>query len=84
MAAADADYIKIADVEAVRDKLGSRIVAATGVMNSFDRMRIEGAKKTSPSSAPTSIIRLVRNLRSARRPVFRRGRRARSGNTWPC
>src|SRR5947209_16585355 len=35
MAAADADFIKISDVEAVRAKLGSRIVAATGVMNSF-------------------------------------------------
>src|SRR6202166_3442115 len=42
MATADADYIKTADVQAVREQLGSRIVAATGVMNSFDRMRIEG------------------------------------------
>ena len=42
IAAADADYIKEADVDAVRDKLGSRIVAATGVMNSWDRMRVEG------------------------------------------
>src|SRR6201992_826911 len=33
MAAADADYIKISDIDAVREKLGSRIVAATGVMN---------------------------------------------------
>jgi putative ABC transport system permease protein len=39
---ADADYVKIADVEAVREQLGSRIVAATGVMNSFDRMRVDG------------------------------------------
>src|SRR5947209_5739073 len=30
---AAADYVKIADVAAVRDQLGSRIVAATGVMN---------------------------------------------------
>ena len=30
-ATSDADYIKIADVEAVREQLGSRIVAATGV-----------------------------------------------------
>ena len=35
----DADFIKIADVEAVRQQLGSRIVAATGVMTNFDRMR---------------------------------------------
>src|SRR6185437_8348404 len=45
MAAAEADYIKVADVEAVRDKLGSRIVAATGVMNSFDRMRVNGREE---------------------------------------
>src|ERR1700721_617831 len=45
IAAADADYIKESDVEAVRDKLGSRIVAATGVMNSLDRMRIDGREE---------------------------------------
>src|ERR1700692_2715986 len=42
MAAADADYIKTGDAVAIRNQLGSRIVAATGVMNSFDRMRING------------------------------------------
>ena len=31
MAVADADYLKVADVQAVRDQMGSRIVAATGV-----------------------------------------------------
>ena len=44
MGVAAADYIKIADVEAVRAQLGSRIVAATGVMNNFDRMRIQGGE----------------------------------------
>ena len=34
MGTSDADYIKLADVDAVRQQLGSRIVAATGVMNS--------------------------------------------------
>src|SRR5215469_9983311 len=33
MAAADSDYIKISDVNAIRERLGTRIVAATGVMN---------------------------------------------------
>src|ERR1700679_619500 len=42
MAPAAADYIKIADVDAVRAQLGSRIVAATGVMNGYDRMRVQG------------------------------------------
>jgi len=41
-AVADADYVKIADVDVIRTELGSRIVAATGVMNSFDKMRVEG------------------------------------------
>src|ERR1051325_5349415 len=45
MATANADYIKIADIDAVRGQLGPRIVAATGVMNSFDRMRIEGREE---------------------------------------
>jgi putative ABC transport system permease protein len=38
---ADADYVKTADVDVIRQRLGSRIVAATAVMNSFDRMRVE-------------------------------------------
>src|SRR5712692_3698140 len=45
MASSDADYIKISDVNAVREQLGSKIVAVTGVMNSFDRMRVEGREE---------------------------------------
>ena len=33
----DADFIKMADVEAVRQQFGSRIVAATGVMTNSGR-----------------------------------------------
>src|SRR6202043_3821987 len=43
--AASADYVKVADVDAVREQLGSRIVAATGVMNSFDRIRIQSGEE---------------------------------------
>jgi putative ABC transport system permease protein len=39
---ADADYIKNADVEALRRELGSDIVAATGVMTNFDQILIGG------------------------------------------
>lgn len=42
LAPADADFIKLSDVDAVRQQLGSRIVAATGVMKTFDTMRIAG------------------------------------------
>src|SRR5580700_10921169 len=42
---ADADLIKMADVEAIRKQLGSRIVAATGVMSNSARMVIEGKER---------------------------------------
>jgi putative ABC transport system permease protein len=61
-AAAAADYIKIADVDAVRDQLGSRIVAATGVMNSFDRIRISGSEQDVAIIGSDQYYALVRNL----------------------
>jgi putative ABC transport system permease protein len=45
MGVSDADYIKLADVDAVRQQLGSRIVAATGVMNNSDQMIIDGRQE---------------------------------------
>ncbi len=62
MAAADADYIKIADVEAVRDKLGKRMVAATGVMNSLDRMRIAGHEEDVAIIGTDEYYPVVRNV----------------------
>ena len=62
MADADADYIKTGDVDAVREQLGSRIVAATGVMNSFDRMRIEGREEDVAIVGSDHYYPLVRNL----------------------
>jgi putative ABC transport system permease protein len=62
MATADADYIKTADVQAVREQLGPRIVAATGVMNSFDRMRIEGHEEDVSIIGTDDYYPLVRNL----------------------
>jgi putative ABC transport system permease protein len=61
-AATAADYIKIADVDAVRDQLGSRIVAATGVMNSFDQMRIMGTEQDVAIVGSDQYYPLVRNL----------------------
>jgi putative ABC transport system permease protein len=61
-AATAADYIKISDVDAVRDQLGSRIVAATGVMNSFDQMRILGAEQDVAIVGSDQYYPLVRNL----------------------
>jgi putative ABC transport system permease protein len=62
MAVADADYIKVSDVQAVRDQLGSRIVAATGVMNNFDRMRIEGHEEDVSIIGGDQYYPQVRNL----------------------
>jgi putative ABC transport system permease protein len=61
-AAAAADYIKIADVDAVRDQLGSRMVAATGVMNSFDRIRIVGSEQDVAIIGSDQYYPQVRNL----------------------
>jgi putative ABC transport system permease protein len=41
----DADFVKMADVEAVRQQLGGRIAAATGVMTNYDRMVIAGREQ---------------------------------------
>lgn len=38
----EADFVKIADVRAVREALQGRITAATGVMTVYDQMAIEG------------------------------------------
>ncbi len=57
-----ADFIKVADVDAIRDKLGSRIVAATGVMNSWDRMRINGQETDVAIIGTDRYYPMVRNL----------------------
>jgi putative ABC transport system permease protein len=59
---ADADYIKTADVDAIREQLGSRIVAATGVMNSFDRMRVEGHEEDVSIIGSDQYYPLARNV----------------------
>ncbi|HEY7336440.1 MAG TPA: ABC transporter permease [Bryobacteraceae bacterium] len=62
MSAANADYIKMTDVDAVRNQLGSRIVAATGVMNNFDRMRIERREEDVSIIGADEYYPAVRNL----------------------
>jgi putative ABC transport system permease protein len=62
LATADADYIKTGDVQAVREQLAGRIVAASGVMNSFDRMRIEGREEDVSIIGTDDSYPMVRNL----------------------
>lgn len=42
---AQADFVKMADIQAIRDQLGDRIVAATAVMNMTDRMLVSGKEE---------------------------------------
>ena len=80
--AADADYIKLADIEAIRRELAPDIVAATGVMSDFDHMLIAGRQRdvkvigTDESYAPVRNIAVSsgRFLDSA--DVAERGRAA--------
>ena len=58
----DADFVKMADVEAVRQQLGPRIVAATGVMTNYDRMVIEGREQDVKVIGSDQHYPAVRNL----------------------
>jgi putative ABC transport system permease protein len=62
VAPASADFVKLADVEAVRQQLGSRIVAATGVMVNYDKMRIEGREEDIAVLGSDEYYPEVRNL----------------------
>jgi putative ABC transport system permease protein len=57
-----ADFVKMSDVEAVREQLGARIVAATGVMTNYDRMLIGGREEDVAVIGSDEQYPLVRNL----------------------
>jgi putative ABC transport system permease protein len=59
---AQADFVKMADVEAVRRQLGDRIVAATGVITNFDRMMIDGRERDVKVIGSDEHYAAVRNL----------------------
>ena len=58
----DADFVKMADVEAVREQLGDRIVAATGVITNYDRMMIQGREADVAVIGSDDQYPRVRNL----------------------
>ncbi len=58
----DADYIKMADVQAIRQELTSDIVAATGVMSNFDRILIGGKEQDVKVIGTDQDYRAVRNI----------------------
>ncbi len=59
---ADADYVKLADVEAVRQQLGERLVAASAVINSTDRMVVDGRERDVRVIGTDEFYAQVRNL----------------------
>lgn len=58
----EADFIKWADVEAVREQLAPRITAATGVMTNYDRIYINGRAEDIAVIGSDDQYRVVRNL----------------------
>ena len=63
-ASADAagDFVKVSDVEAVRQQLGSRVTAVSGVMISQDRMRVDGRQEDVSIIGSDEFYAQVRNL----------------------
>jgi putative ABC transport system permease protein len=61
-AVAEGDYIKMADVEALRQNLGADIVAATGVMTNFDHMLIGGKEQDVKVIGTDQAYQPVRNI----------------------
>ena len=61
-AISDADYVKMADVEAIRQNLGADIVAATGVMGNFDRILIGGKESDVKVIGTDESYQAVRNI----------------------
>src|SRR5207248_8241113 len=57
-----ADFIKQADVDAVRSELGHRIVAATGVMSNTDHILINGREQDVNVIGSDQYYKNVRNL----------------------
>src|SRR5579863_176139 len=58
----DADFVKLADVEAVREQLAGRIVAASAIVNTFDRMRINGKDQDIQVIGTDEFYKPVRNM----------------------
>jgi putative ABC transport system permease protein len=58
----DADFVKLADVQAVREQLAGRIVAASAIINTYDRMRINGKDQDIQVIGTDEFYKPVRNM----------------------
>src|ERR1044071_2157101 len=59
---AEADYVKLADIEAVRRQLGEKLVAATGIITNYDRILIGGREQDIAVLGSDDQYQTVRNL----------------------
>jgi putative ABC transport system permease protein len=57
-----ADFVKLADVQAIRDALGNNITAASAVMNSHDEIVVNGKIRTVTVNGVDDQYSRVRNL----------------------
>jgi putative ABC transport system permease protein len=62
VALVDADFIKLNDVKRVRAELADQIIAATPIMNNFDRMVIQGKEQDVLIVGSDQYYQPVRNL----------------------
>jgi putative ABC transport system permease protein len=58
----EADYVKLTDVEAVRQQLSDKITAATPIMTNYDRIRINGRDEDIAIIGTDDQYPLVRNI----------------------
>ena len=58
----EADYIDLADVDAVRGQLGDMAEAVTGVMSSWDSITIDGNPRQMRILGSDELYRQARNL----------------------
>ena len=58
----EADFVKLSDVQALRDSLGNEIVAATSVMPSHDQIVVNGRVREVPIDGVDENYAIVRNL----------------------
>ncbi len=63
VSAAEADYIDLADVDAVKERLGPLAVAASGVMSTWDYAPVDGRAEQIRVLGANADYRHVRNIR---------------------
>src|SRR5690349_1422210 len=64
-AVSDADYVKLADIDVIRQELAPDIVAATGIMTNFDRMLVNGKERDVKVIGTDQAYQSVRNIVSS-------------------